>query len=165
MVAVQIKAGAEFNVASPAEVKKILHDTLIAATLEFGRGKTFKNFSSTATIAGGAVVLGDPGAAGSQRMAPEDGFTWSVKRVTVIGLAANDVVGIYRNSTDPLSAIESGSATAATPWAFFGFGSRQFVLHSDERLIVANIGNLTATGKIYVTGLAEEVPSNMEWTL
>lgn len=165
MAMLHIKAGAQIDVATPGEVEKILHKTLIAATLEYGRGKKFRNFSSSATVANNAVVLGDSGTAGSQKMAPDDGFTWSVKRLTVVGLAANDIVGVYRNSTQPLDAIEAAQATTASPWPFFGFGSRQLILHSDERLIIANVGSLTATGKVYVSGLAEEVPTNMEWTL
>lgn len=165
MVAVHIKAGAEFNVASPKEVEDILRKHLSAAALEYGRGKTFRNFSSFATVANNAIVFGSADAAGSPRMSPDDGFTWSVKRLTVVGLAVNDVIGVYRNNTGSLDAIEAVQATAASPWPYFGFGSRQFVLHADERLIVANVGNLTATGKVYVNGLAEEVPSNMEWTL
>lgn len=164
MAMLHIKAGAQLDVATPSEVKKILHDTLVAATLEYGRGKTFRHFSATATIAGSGVLIGDASTP-TEALAPEDGFTWSVKRVTVVGLTANDVVGLYRNSVNPLSAIEAGAATAAAPWVFFGFGSRQLVLHSDERLIVSNVGNLAATGAVYVAGLAEEVPTNMEWTL
>jgi hypothetical protein len=164
MAMLHIKAGAELDVATPKEVEQILRKTLIAATLEYGRGKTFRNFSAAAAVSGGAVAIGDSNNS-TDRLAPDDGFTWSVKRLVVVGLTANDVVGVYRNSTDPMSAVESGSATAATPWVFFGWGSRQFVLHSDERLIVANIGNLAATGQVYVAGLAEEVPTNMEWTL
>jgi hypothetical protein len=164
MVMLHVKAGAQVDVASPGEVEKILRQTLIAATLEYGRGKKFRYFSSVGTIAGAALVMGDPGTA-TQAMAPDDGFTWSVKRLTVVGLSANDVVGVYRNSTAPMDAIESGAATAAAPWVWFGWGSRQFILHSDERLIVSNVGNLAAVGRVYVSGMAEEVPTNMEWTL
>lgn len=164
MAVLEIKAGAKLDVCTPGEMRKLLHDTLIAATLEYQRGKKFRYFSTTAAVAGSAVVLGDPGVAGDP-MAPDDGFTWSVKRLTVVGLATNDVVGVYRNSRQPMDAIESGAATAGAPWVWFGWGSRQFILRSDERLIVANVGNLTATGQVYVSGMAEEVPSNMEWTL
>jgi hypothetical protein len=164
MATFAIKAGASFEVATPSEVSKILRETLISATLEYGRGKKFPNFSTSGTVANSAVTIGDSGSA-TDKIAPGDGFTWAVRRIVVVGLATNDVVGLYRNSVAPMNAIDSGVATTAAPWVFFTFGGRQLILHANERLIVANVGALTATGTISVSGQAEEVPSNMEWTL
>ena len=63
-----------------------------------------------ATVASGGVTI-----ASAELLGPRTGIVWDVRRVTVIGLAANDVVTLYRVSTPTsASAVPSNEITQIT---------------------------------------------------
>lgn len=99
----------------------------------------------------------------NSNLAPNKGFAWSVRRVTVRGLSTGDSIGIFRGGVlNPISGEFAGSEvltlTAADPSDFITKGG--LVIFSNEPLSVFG-SSLTATGAIEIDGEAAEVPANM----
>lgn len=104
------------------------------------------------SASGGALVLGTQ----DSTVGPAGGFAWSIRRLAVAGLAADDVVGFYRSSNvNPAM----WQVDASFPFAKFGRG--EMVLTGDDELVAASIGTFGATGTVQVTGEVLQVPMEM----
>lgn len=107
-----------------------------------------------ATVGGAAVQLLGEG--------PPTGFAWAVQRITVAGLAAADIVSLYRavastsaQTADNLLTIVTGAAPTWHP------GRTGLILQDGERITAAGSG-LTASGQVTLTG---EVIQLEQWLL
>ena len=104
------------------------------------------------------------GAEGFQdRVAPDEGYAWSIRRVIVAGLAAGatpDVVNLYRSSSG-----QQGGLL----WQFNGnnfgytFGKGQMTLMPGDSMTLVSVGAVTAAvgTLITVSGEAVNVPAEM----
>lgn len=109
-------------------------------------------------VAGGVLLLGGSDVAGQNRCGPRQGFFWRVTRISVYGLAAGDVVQLYKGDAVPgrfVTAI-SAAAPSFTP-------SHGLLLKSDNHLVVDGTG-LTAT-RVTVTGEVIEAPAEQVFKL
>lgn len=129
-----------------------LYETLTKQTVSFfqemARGFTTARFDTNGVPVGDEDTVTLPPT--SQRpIGPQDGFAWTVKRVSVYGLATGDIVNLYRNSADPGNFIDQ--LTDTSPVVKF---DKSFILRGGESLIAVGTG-LTAT-EVYLNGEAVE---------
>lgn len=97
MAKFKIQAGAEIDALSDDELKKSLDEQNQSWFREFARGLKSMRLTMTASVASGAVTLGGTEA---QPFGPREGFVWDVRRLSVSGLAAGDVLTVWRTSSD-----------------------------------------------------------------
>lgn len=119
-----------------------------------------------ATPASGTVVLGEVWSANGtaqpytdQIAGPNQGYVWSVRRLSVSGLGTGnspDLLNIYRNGVraDPVWQL-NGNSFAYT------FGKGEFLLYPDERVIAASVGSMVSTTQIVLSGDLVQVPAEM----
>ena len=115
---------------------------------EMARGFSTARFYADGVPSAGAISMPSPG---QETVGPNEGFAWSVQRVSAFGLGTSDVLNIFRNDTSAVNYI--GSLTANNP---FIPNDKGFILRSGERLYFTGTG-LTATGDLVVNGEALEV--------
>lgn len=146
MPTVEFKPGAKFNFLDHHELGAALNNHTASWFKEMARGlKHMQLPVQLGSVSSNNVAIP---AVGGEAVGPRPGFIWAVQRLSVTGLSTNDVLGVYRNSADPMNFV--GTVTAATPYTLFG--DKGFLLKDGDRLVFANIGNLTATGQIVITG-------------
>lgn len=145
MPTTKLGAGKEVETLNQAELRAELSKATTGYFQEQARGFTSARFGPVGvTVAGGSVTV--PGN-DATRFGPEQGFAWAVQRVSADGLAANDVLKVYRNGTAYL-----GQITAA---ANFAPGSKGCILRGGDFLVIKG-SSLTATGDIVVNGEAAQ---------
>jgi hypothetical protein len=147
------------TIIAPGNVIESLDDADVAGHLdravrqiiqEQARGVGTCRFFDSGTVAGAAVQIP---AVGRDVFGPRDGFAWLVTVVRAQGLAAGDVLSLWRNSTaDPKNFLDQ--VTAAAPVT--KFSGKSLILHGGERLIFTGTG-LAAVGDIVVNGEGQEV--------
>lgn len=158
MAKVRLDFGAELDVLTQDELNRSLAGYYDAVERARVRGVRYRRMPQlTGQVAAAAILLGATG--GQVQAGPDSGLAWSVRRIYVSGLTAGatpDVVGLYINGTggQPLWQI-SGNDPGDT------FGRLELTLLGGETLVVANIGALTATGAITVSGELIELPQEM----
>jgi hypothetical protein len=124
--------------------------------------KYFRLPTLYATPAAGTVVLGQSWAGQSytgQIISPNQGFVWSIRRLSVNGLGTGstpDILNVYRNGTG----IAPCWQLNGNNWGY-SFGPTELLLLPGESLVMASLGSLVATSQITVTGDAIEVPQAM----
>lgn len=157
----KITHGTEFESLSKGELDGALDDLKggigHSYFQELARGVKSIRFLGFGTIAGASLLIsGSPGSSDGLG-GPEQGMTWAVRRLSADGLAAADVLKIYRSFVDPANFI----GTIATGGGFrAGFGSTEFILQPTDQIVISGTG-LAATGQIVVNGEGIEVPSFM----
>ena len=112
------------------------------------------------TVASGAVSIGS-----AELNGPRTGIVWDVRRVTVIGLAANDVITLYRVSTGSSTLGEQNvneitqitNQTSNEKDGLYAPGLGACLVRAGQSLLVAAASGLTAT-TITVTWDAISVP-------
>lgn len=151
----KLHAGSTVDTLTQDELRAGLTQNTASWFQERARGIYSPRFDAMATVASATVQIP---AGGKTPIGPQVGYAWDVRRITADGLAAADVLIIYRNSTTPANRI--GRITDAVPFS----GSKDCILRSDERLIITG-ASLTATGDITVNGEAIEVAETDLWKL
>lgn len=150
MPIVEMKQGAKFNFLDQGELKSALSDHTASWFREMARGLKHMLLPVQLGAVGDAAV--SIPAAGGEAVGPRPGFAWAVQRIAVQGLVTaggvSDVIGIYRNTADPMNYV--AQVDASSP--FIHFGGRGFILKEGDRLVFANIGTLETTSQIVVTG-------------
>lgn len=141
----KMKAGAEIETLNQAELIDALGQTTTTWFQEEARGFTTARFSNVSTVASTNVQVPK---ANDDVFGPEQGFAWRVSRISVSGLAAADVLSVFRNATTPLNFLGYLTATSIL------LPGKGMILRSGEHLLIANTAALTATGDIVVTGEA-----------
>jgi hypothetical protein len=146
--------------------KRELDDALTKQTkalLAAAEGVKHFYFSATGLISGGATVQipgpqsGSVGQLQQPTLGPEDGYVWTIQRVTIDGLTtATDKITFYRNYVSPQTHLYS--VTGQTE--FYHPGSCASVLRGGDQLIAAGSG-LVSTGTLTLSGEAFEAPAEM----
>lgn len=146
MPIVEMKQGAKFNFLDHDELKSALSNHTASWFREMARGlKHMVLPAQLGTVVSTAVAIPS---LGNQPVGPQPGFVWAIQRLSVTGLATNDVLGIYRNTVDPMNYLGQLTSTATTLYP----GDKGMLLKDGDRLVLGNIGALSATGQIVVTG-------------
>jgi hypothetical protein len=114
---------------------------------EQARGFTIERFESTATVANTAITF--PPSGGST-IGPKTGYAWKVTRISLSGLATDDVVQVFRNSTDPQNFVDQLSLTRPAVYPKSGL-----ILRGGETL-VATSASMGASGDLTLTGEVTE---------
>lgn len=150
MAIVEMKPGAKFDFLDHGQLTSALSNHTASWFREMARGlKHMQLPVQLGTVGDTAVAIP---AAGGEAVGPRPGFVWAVQRIGVQGLVStggvNDVLGIYRNSVDPMNYV--AQVDASSPFVLFG--DKGFILKEGDRLVFANIGALETTSQIVVTG-------------
>ncbi len=146
MPIVEMKPGAKFNFLDHKELTSALDTHTASWFREMARG--LKHMQLPVQL--GTVVSQNatiPGV-GGEAVGPRPGFVWAIQRLSITGLATNDVIGIYRNTADPMNYLGQLTSTTTTVYP----GDKGLLLKDGDRLVLQNIGNLAATGQLVVTG-------------
>lgn len=151
-----LRHGAEIDTLTANELAHHLNGAVTQWIQEMARGKSTSRFESSANVTGGTITLP---AVGQPKIGPEVGFAWTIQRISAFGLAANDVLSVYRNTAIPANFL--GTITAANN---FHVGSKGALLRGDEKLVITG-ASLTATGEVTVNGEATEIGERDVWKL
>jgi hypothetical protein len=142
----EFKNGAKFESLNRDELHGALSANTASWFKEMSRGlKHMIMPPMIATPANSAVVFPP---VGGEEVGPNPGFVWAIQRLSVSGLASGDVVGIYRNNGTSFNFV--AQLTQANPFVYFG--DKGFILRDSDNLYLANIGTLSATAALTVTG-------------
>jgi hypothetical protein len=149
MAKTKLRAGEEIDTLSREELRQELSKQARDLLQEQARGVSTFDFQDAAAVAGGLIVLPSGSSLG---YGPEAGFCWAVQRISVAGLATNDVVGIYRDAVVDKNFV--GQVTSTSP--VFKPGSKGLILRGGQRLLLSG-GSLAATGFISVNSEGIEI--------
>jgi hypothetical protein len=155
MMKFKIQAGAEVDIISEPEMRRIFADWMV----EIGRGVKFRK-------AGGQVQL----SAGTWRVdsttkieaGPQPGFLWSVTRVAVLGggyVPGTDSFSIFNGDPSNLTAVSSAVSRS------LGFGIGEMVIQPGDVVGMTGVGTGVNGTDINVTLLVAEVPIQLAWQL
>lgn len=133
----------------------------VEAAREFERARAIKWMRLPNTLRGAVASNAITFTIGNGfNLGPDQGYAWSIRRLTVTGLATNDTVILQlHGGNSPIL----WQFTAASPAQTFG--KLTLTLMPGDRLELVNSGNLSATGTIQLAGELIEVPAEMLWKL
>ncbi|MEU7164338.1 hypothetical protein AB0A70_06785 [Streptomyces morookaense] len=139
----RIKAGAEVDFLTKDELDSVLKDRLD----EIGSGVRYKRIPYAGTSLPISIA------------APESGFLWSVKLLSVTFNTA-DKCKVYVDQLEDSSLVGYDAASDTTH--VISWGSNGLILFGTQTLIVSGVSTAaSATGLLYV----EQVPVGDEWKL
>lgn len=148
-----LELGGVFDTLTRDELHEELTETAQTYFQQYARGvKYLRMPTASATIASNAFTI--DGTSGPT-LGPRTGYIWTFRRLAVTGLGTGttpDVANLYRNNT-----------SAPPVWQFNGnnfvytFGKTEMLLLPGETLSLTNLGSVTATGTIYLSGDLIEV--------
>jgi hypothetical protein len=157
----ELRVGGHIDVLNKAELDASLSEQT-KMMLAIAEGVKHFYFTASGLIAGGSVSIpgpqaGNVGQLQQPALGPEDGFVWTIQRVTIDGLTTGtDKVIFYRNYVAPYNRLYS--VTGATE--FYTPGSHASVLRGGDQLIASGTG-LASTGTLTLSGEAFEAPAQM----
>ena len=146
MAKFEIKAGASIDLLTKEELDASLNAqrepyravSVIRLPVLFGQA------------AGGVLAMG--GDTGTLVQAPDQGYVWAIRHISIEGLAAGDVVSIIRAGR--IFWKLAATAPSAATW-----GRGEFMVNAGETLSYANFGTFTSTAQIVVSGTAWQCPA------
>jgi hypothetical protein len=154
-----LQLGSTVETLTPGELRNELAATSQEIFRQFGRGVKYLRFgplASSLSVGGGGTLTIDGSSV--QGLGPREGFVWTVRRITVAGLAAGatpDTALLYRNNPGGIPV-----------WKFDGtdpiqrFGKLEMMLLGGETLslvaTVAGATQVTISGDVLEVA-AEEV--------
>lgn len=145
MAIVEMRAGAKWDLLDQGQLTSALSNHTASWFREMARGlKHMQIPAQIGTIADTAVSIPSPG---GEAVGPQPGFVWAIQRLSAQGLGTGDVLGVYRNSVDPMNYV--CELTDTLPYLIL---NKSFLLKDGDRLVFANIGALAGTGNVVVTG-------------
>lgn len=157
---VKLEANAVFDLLTKQE----LDESLRGWMAEIARGARFRSLSAQAPVNGGVFTLADinsPNVPGQTKLAPEDGFVWSVTRLTVgdIGFKqGTDAYTVYRNQVSPSQQIGMARITDSL------WDVGQFILNPKEQVVVSGAATLGGAQVTVSIGVVE-LPVQLAWQL
>jgi hypothetical protein len=169
---VRFDVGQSADVLSPGEHKQHLKEVFEGWDRGRGRGIDDVRFYGQGLIASDAVVIPSQPSGqtsyGSQYpvLGPEDGYVWSVRRISVYQLTGtSDVLYVFRGQVgDTAASIQPSNfidtMTTANPVVTLGSG--RCTLRGGEQLVIVGAA-LSTTGTLTVSGEAVRVPAEMKY--
>ncbi len=156
----KFNAGVELDMITKDEVKDLLQAQMTSWFNEVAKGDRYKRFSAQATVlADGTVTFGQDA---HNRVGPNDGFIWSLKRLNIgpdTGIdPSTDDVFLFFNDANPSSMIRQLAAN------YSQFGTNEVVLYPGDSLVITS-SSLTAGDILTISGAVRELPLPMGWRL
>lgn len=157
-----LRAGMKIDLPSRDEVRDIVGDQVGQAEREKARAFKHLRIPELAGVpASNALTVG---ISTGISVGPESGYMWSIKSLVITGLTAGsspDVMNIFIGDRF------SGSIFWQLNGNNFGvtFGKLQRCVFSGETLSMQSSGVLGATGRIVLSGEADQVPEEQVWKL
>lgn len=142
------------QVGSPIETltQGELHDELARTSQEwfrqYGKSVKYMRFGPVPVDVVDAAFSLDGSA--STDLGPREGFAWSVRRITVWGLAGGttpDIANLYRNQPGGIPVWQFNGNNFA-----YTFGKLEMLLLPGETMALASQGDIAATGTITISG-------------
>lgn len=159
MAKFKLQAGMDLDLFTQKEMDDSLKRFSRDWMVEAAKGPRHVRWSARGTIAAGILRIGGNDATvDSGRLGPEAGMVWSVKRWNVQGLNVADTLHAYVNSDSPWNSIIDGIT------GYNRFGSDELVIMGNDRLLFTGTA-LVATGDIFVSGSAWELPATLMYRL
>lgn len=157
----QLKPSGQVDLLTSKEVERLMGD-LKDWMAESVRGARPIRFVATGLIAGNAVTVS--GDTPSNRLGPEAGFYWMVRRIAVTGLTlATDPTSIYINAAAADHLVYPNLTGLAASTGYKSFTRDECMLVPNDRLVIASTGAVAATGTVVVSGAAVELPASLLW--
>jgi hypothetical protein len=153
----KIHAGGELDIPSAKEIRAEVDGAMSSWAAEIGRGDKYRRFSVFGTIAGGLLSIGDQS---TERVGPEAGFVWSVKRLALYNYnpdTEGNELNLYVSSPNASALVMPAMDN------YNSFDANQLVLYGGETLYVD--GTHVGDGKVWLTGQARELPVGLVWRL
>lgn len=154
---VKIQAGAELDMITESEMRKVLSDFGASWRAEAAMGIKFPRFTVQGTIVGGNLDIGGDSLTGDL-LGPDPGFVWDVRRIRITGLNTADVVSIFINDPNPSQLVADTSDVTKRLFLF----SEQLLLTPGDALRFTGTG-LVATGPVTISGQVREAPVSLAW--
>jgi hypothetical protein len=162
-VKTKFEHGAVFDMLNKDELIDGLHRGYQNWLGEVTRGITMRRFTAQGTIASTAVTIGGPNQ--DERLGPEPGFVWSVRRLAVSNITlGTDSLAIFVNDNGPSSLIMPRAFNMTGQLGAQFFDGNQLVLNGGDQLLFTGTG-LNATGIVTIAGMAMELPITMMYKL
>jgi hypothetical protein len=158
----KVQAGATLEMATPEEVREAIASGLRSWQAEAIRGMRYTRFSASAVVTAGAFVIDG----NAERLGPEAGFVWDVRRLRIVGMGGADVATLYVNDPAPSQMIAStdDNATTTGTGALF-LWDKQLILQPGDNLVVTGTSLVSTSGTVTVNGQVLEVPVSQAWRL
>jgi|SRR5271170_6854759 len=154
----ELRVGGHIDVLDKNELDDVI-DKQTRMLLDEAKGVSHIDFYATGTVVGAAVTIPSPNPASIGQLqipdlGPEDGYVWSLQRLTIDGLGTGDSVVIYKNFVSGPNHLFT--LRVAQEWIFPG--SHAGILKGGDVIIAVGSG-LTATGQLTLSGEALEAPA------
>lgn len=140
----EIRPGAVIDHVTGDEVRAHLAGFFREFFQEQARGIQPVRWDGTDTVNGAAVTVP---ALGEPDIGPRRGFVWQLGAIRATGLATNDVLMVWRNSSQANANFLAVLTAAAPVWQF----QKHVYLLGGEKLIVTGTG-LAASGDVTING-------------
>jgi hypothetical protein len=153
----KVQAGAEIDIPSAQEIRAEFDGAMTSWAAEIGRGDKYRRFSTVGIVSGGLLNIGQHT---DQRVGPEAGFVWAVKRLAL----SNYNPDTEGNALDLYVSSPNSSALVMPDMDNYNsFDANQLVLYGGETLYVS--GTHVGDGRVWLTGQARELPVGLAWRL
>lgn len=124
--------------------------------MERYRGETFIQLPILSATAAGAAPFTMGGDTGTLLVAPEQGFVWSLRELTIEGMARGatpDIIQVRRTGPNGKIVWELNGNQYCQTW-----GRGEKILKAGETLFYTSIGNISTTTTIRAYGMAQQLP-------
>lgn len=153
-----ITAGKHVDMLTHKELADVLKSHAQNWYREAHIGTRFHRFAVQGTVKSNAL---DMGGGKGEKMGPEDGFVWDIRRLRIAGLQAGDVVTIGINDNSASTAITDTNDINGWTWLF----QSQLVLQQGDALKIYGSGLTTSAATVTVSGMVRELPVHQIWRL
>lgn len=150
MAKFKIGAGADIELLTQGELDQSLANERAASRSKYQAVSVIRLPVLFGIASGGVLAMG--GDSGSPVHSPDQGYVWSVRHISIEGLAAGDVVSILR-------AGRIFWKLAATPPSAETWGRGEFMVNAGETLSYANFGAFASVAQIVISGTAWQCPA------
>lgn len=160
MAKVRLELGAELDTVNRSELAAELHK---AGAWQREAAQGLRHFDLPilkGNISGAAITLGGDQTDG-QMVGPNSGFYWRITRISVDGLAAADVISLYKGGAG-IGVGRFITKVVGQPGTYSP--GKGLVLKPSDFLSITGSG-LTATGEVRVTGEGMSVPGPLMWKI
>lgn len=152
----RITAGAEVDLITPDDLRKISREVLQSWKTELARGAKLKRHVMVGDVNGGNVSFGDI------NDGPADGFTWAITRVTVVAgpTLGADGLQLYLNDTNSLANVLLSRIPVGNTFP----GDHAVNIKGGDSMRMTGTG-ISVASQVVVTFGIREVPTLEEWSL
>lgn len=152
----RITAGAEVDLITPDDLRKISREVLQSWKTELARGAKLKRHVMVGDVTGGNVSFGDI------NDGPADGFTWALTRITVVSGPTLGAAGLslYVNDTNSAANVLLSNLPVGNTFP----GDKGVFIQGSESMRIVGTG-ISVASQVVVTFGIREVPTLEQWSM